>query len=187
MGPGMGPGMGGPYGDMGMMGGPSGSPNNIGSPMGHNNHMGPGMQSPNHMGGGPMPGVPVSKSSPMGDPMQPIPPGPPGPPGMNGPGYKNNLLMGGPTTQDPAYAQQFHDFQQQLYATNTNRHSRGGPPGAGPMPPNMPPGAAGAPGGGQNFYPGPGGGGNGPSWFPPPLAPLAPLAGTKRKKPYYLD
>ena len=93
---------------------------------------------------------------------------------MNGPGgYKNNLLMGGPTTNDPNYAQEFHNFQQQLYATNTNRNSSrgGGPPGPpspgpGGMPPNMPPGAApgGGPGGpGQNFYPGPGGGGNGPS------------------------
>merc|ERR1719391_1554293 len=128
---------------------------------------------------GPQGGVPGSKSSPLGDPMQPIPPGPGGP--MNGPGgYKNNLLMGGPTTNDPNYAQQFHDFQQQLYATNTNRNSRGGMsggpmgPGPGPMP-NMPPGAAPPGGAGQNFYPGPGGNGNGPSWFPPP-----PLVGLRR-------
>merc|ERR1719423_91889 len=158
-----------------MMGGPgpSGSPNNIGSPMGGpNNHMGPGMPSPNHMGPGASMGVPQgpggvpgSKSSPIGpnDPMQPIPPGPGGPGGpMNGPGggYKNNLLMGpGPTTNDPNYAQQFHDFQQQLYATNTSRSNQGGPPG---MPPGAtpPPGAGPIPG--QNFYPG-GGAGNGPA------------------------
>ena len=54
---------------------------------------------------------------------------------MNGPGggYKNNLLMGpGPTTNDPNYAQQFHNFQQQLYATNTRGSQGMGGPGPGP-------------------------------------------------------
>lgn len=32
--------------------------------------------------------------------------------------FKNSPFIG-PTTQDPNYAQQFHNFQQQLYATNT--------------------------------------------------------------------
>ena len=69
-------------------------------------------------------------------------------------------MGGGPTTTDPNYAQQFHDFQQQLYATNTSRGMRGGngPPGGGPGGPGpMGPGPG-------NFY----GGG------PPPGAPLGP-------------
>ena len=58
--------------------------------------------------------------------------------GGNGPGggFKNNLMMGPggphPTPQsDPNYAQQFHSFQQQLYATNTRNNQMGqnnGPP-----------------------------------------------------------
>jgi len=106
--------------------------------MGHNGPMG----SP--MGGGgnnPMM-VPNSKSSPMGmggppsggpDPTQPLPPSGMGP----GNGYnKNSPIMGGgpgPTTSDPNYAQQFHNFQQQLYATNTRSQGMGGGP------PSMPP------------------------------------------------
>jgi hypothetical protein len=53
--------------------------------------------------------------------------------------------MGGPTTADPNYAQQFHNFQQQLYATNTRSqqggmggplpHHRGG--GGGHTPPQL--------------------------------------------------
>ena len=61
--------------------------------------------------------------------------------GGNGPGggFKNNLMMGpgGPhptPASDPAYAQQFHNFQQQLYATNTRNNqmgqNNGPPPGA---------------------------------------------------------
>ena len=61
--------------------------------------------------------------------------------GGNGPGggFKNNLMMGPggshPTpASDPAYAQQFHNFQQQLYATNTRNNqmgqNNGPPPGA---------------------------------------------------------
>ena len=61
--------------------------------------------------------------------------------GGNGPGggFKNNMMMGpgGPhptPASDPAYAQQFHNFQQQLYATNTRNNqmgqNNGPPPGA---------------------------------------------------------
>ena len=61
--------------------------------------------------------------------------------GGNGQGgnFKNNLMMGpgGPhptPASDPNYAQQFHNFQQQLYATNTRNpqmgQNNGPPPGA---------------------------------------------------------
>ena len=39
---------------------------------------------------------------------------------------------------DPNYAQQFHNFQQQLYATNTRNNQMGGGQNTGP-----PPGAVG--------------------------------------------
>ena len=140
------------------------------SPMGPN---GPGM-GPNGPMGSPMGGgsgtnnsmmVPCSKSSPMGmggppsaggagggggsgsgpDPTQPLPPSGMGP----GNGYnKNSPIMGGgpgPATTDPNYAQQFHNFQQQLYATNTRSQGMGGggggppamPPHRGPTPPQL--------------------------------------------------
>merc|ERR1719187_2791903 len=90
-----------------------------------------------------MMGVPCSKSSPMGlgsssvgpngpDPTQPLPPSGMGP----GNGFnKNSPIMGGPgpTTTDPNYAQQFHNFQQQLYATNTRGSQGMGGPGPGPV------------------------------------------------------
>ena len=124
------------------------------SPMGPNGHNGPMTSGP--MGspmGGPMGGhspmmVPCSKSSPMGmgggggggpDPTQPLPPsgmggGPPGggPNGFN----KNSPIMGGqgPPTTDPNYAQQFHNFQQQLYATNTRSQGGGGGMGGPGLP-----------------------------------------------------
>ena len=103
-------------------------------------------------------------SSPMGivpgdqDPSMPLPPGgmnpgggPPGP-GPNGGGFsKNSPIMGVPTTNDPNYAQQYHNFQQQLYATN--KSNPGGPQffpgGGGPGGPNGP-APVGAPGGGPN-------------------------------------
>ena len=61
--------------------------------------------------------------------------------GGNGPGsgFKSNLMLGpgGPhptPASDPNYAQQFHNFQQQLYATNTRNNqmgqNNGPPPGA---------------------------------------------------------
>ena len=100
-----------------------------------------------------------------------MPGGPGGPSPNSGPGggppqgsfNKNSPIMGsGPTTTDPNYAQQFHDFQQQLYATNTRssqmRGSSGPPPGPGgpppgpPGPPHMPPMSQG------NYYTGPGSG-----------------------------
>ncbi|XP_060843581.1 protein BCL9 homolog [Rhopalosiphum padi] len=86
-----------------------------------------------HKGGGMMggPGPP--------DATQPLPPsmgggGGPGPGGgpvgfRGGPPAANSFI--GPTTADPNYAQQFHNFQQQLYATNT----RGGGGGGGPSGP----------------------------------------------------
>ncbi|XP_073999477.1 BCL9 domain-containing protein legless isoform X3 [Rhodnius prolixus] len=44
--------------------------------------------------------------------------------------FKNSTFIG-PTTADPNYAQQFHNFQQQLYATNTRGQlgAQGMPPG----------------------------------------------------------
>eukprot|EP00094_Tigriopus_californicus_P004642 TCALIF_04465-PA protein Name:"Similar to lgs Protein BCL9 homolog (Drosophila melanogaster)" AED:0.10 eAED:0.15 QI:775/0.71/0.62/1/0.71/0.62/8/0/1146 len=148
MGPGgpMRPGM-----DMNSMG--MGIPGPKGSPMGMG-HNGPGSDSPSPMGGMCVPGP---KGSPMGmgpsgpDPTQPLPPS-----GGNGPGsnngnsgnFKHSPIMGGPTTSDPNYAQQFHNFQQQLYATNT-RGSQMGPNGQ--MSNNGPPP------GSQNFFPGGGG------------------------------
>lgn len=60
-------------------------------------------------------------------------PGSSGPVGSGGGGYnKNSPIMGpGPANTDPNYAQQFHNFQQQLYATNTRSQQggMGGPPG----------------------------------------------------------
>jgi len=121
------------------------------------------MGSPSQMG------IAGPKSSPMGnDPMGiPTPPGsmppcsvpssgpsPSGPGGPGGPGgFKNSPIMGGGSNMnDPDYAQQFHDFQQQLYATNTrSSQMRGGPPGG-------PPGGAMPPMGQGNFYSGPGSG-----------------------------
>merc|ERR1719471_227644 len=106
--------------------------------------------------------VPCSKSSPMGmsgnggpggggggggpngpDLTQPLPPS-----GMPGNGFnKNSPIMGGPAgpvSNDPNYPQQFLNFQQQLYATNTRSQGGGMSPGMGPgMPPhrsNTPPG-----------------------------------------------
>ncbi|KAL1129789.1 hypothetical protein AAG570_012733 [Ranatra chinensis] len=60
--------------------------------------------------------VPPSKTTPMGmapDASQPLPPSM----GQSN-NFKNSTFIG-PTTADPNYAQQFHNFQQQLYATNT--------------------------------------------------------------------
>ncbi|KAF4533444.1 hypothetical protein B566_EDAN001170 [Ephemera danica] len=60
--------------------------------------------------------VPGAKASPMGhapDASQPLPPSM-----GQASNFKNSPFIG-PTTADPNYAQQFHNFQQQLYATNT--------------------------------------------------------------------
>lgn len=134
----------GPMGPGGPMNNPGSSPmHDMNSPMGPNggpNGMSQPMGSPM---GGPMM-VPSSKSSPMGmgpggnpDPTQPLPPS-----GMGGPGNgfssKNSPIMGGPSpaTTDPNYAQQYHNFQQQLYATNSRSQGPGGghSPGMGPPP-----------------------------------------------------
>merc|ERR1719410_3199550 len=110
------------------------------SPLGPNGPVPQGpMGSPMGGIGGPGPNqmmVPCSKSSPMGmsggpngpDPTQPLPPS-----GLSGNGFnKNSPIMGGPSpaTSDPNYAQQFHNFQQQLYATNTRSQAGGLGPGS---------------------------------------------------------
>nr|XP_023011774.1 protein BCL9 homolog [Leptinotarsa decemlineata] len=75
------------------------------------------------------------KGSPMGmgapDATQPLPPSM----GQNN-SFKNSSFMG-PTTADPNYAQQFHNFQQQLYATGTRSQMGGQTMGPGPGPPHM--------------------------------------------------
>lgn len=100
-------------------------------PMNPGNQMmgGPGMMRPRPpmrmpMGGGPPFNAPPN-SNPFGPKMgmegQPLPPsgqpmgGPMGPGGFN----KFGGGGGGNPNADPNYAQQYHNFQQQLYATNT--------------------------------------------------------------------
>ncbi|KAJ8886820.1 hypothetical protein PR048_013032 [Dryococelus australis] len=72
--------------------------------------------------------VPGPKSSPLSlgsapDASQPLPPSM----GQSN-SFKNSPFIG-PTTADPNYAQQFHNFQQQLYATNTRSQYGVGPVG----------------------------------------------------------
>lgn len=71
-----------------------------------------------------------SKSSPMGlgapDASQPLPPSM-----GQASNFKSSPFVG-PTTADPNYAQQFHNFQQQLYATTSTRSQIGQG-----MPPNQ--------------------------------------------------
>lgn len=147
MGPGgMGPGGPGPGGMMPMMrGGPGGmrpmmrvpqmgfGPGGPGAdgmfPGGPGAPMGPGPGNPQMFVAGP-------KGSPMGmtpDASQPLPPSM----GQGG-GFKGAPFVG-PTTSDPNYAQQYHNFQQQLYATNTRSQMGGVGPamGPGPGPPHM--------------------------------------------------
>merc|ERR1712223_1840578 len=142
--------------------------------MGGNDPMGPG--GPGSMPGGPggIPGGPGGMpSGPGGMPGGPGGPSPNSGPGGPSPGgfNKNSPIMGaGPTTTDSNYAQQFHDFQQQLYATNTRSSQMrgsagpgGGPMGPGPggpmsMGPGMPPVSSQG-----NFYAGPPGSGPMPS------------------------
>ena len=118
--------------------GPGGMINN--GPMGANN--GPGVCGP--MMRGPPPMMEPQHGGQMGGPGQ-MPPqmmgGPPnGPGGMKGPGPPQGCYPPGhngpgpgpqPSPSDPAYAQQFHHFQQQLYATGSNN-------GRSPMQQNMP-------------------------------------------------
>ena len=58
-------------------------------------------------------------------------------------------MSGVPSPADPGYAQQFHNFQQQLYATNTRSSHMSQGMGGGGGPPNSQQ---------QNFYGGPGSG-----------------------------
>ncbi|KAK9497890.1 hypothetical protein O3M35_003794 [Rhynocoris fuscipes] len=72
------------------------------------------------LGGGPGPGKGMAP-----DASQPLPPSM-----GQANNFKNSTFIG-PTTADPNYAQQFHNFQQQLYATNTRGQlgAQGMPPG----------------------------------------------------------
>lgn len=76
------------------------------------------------------------KGSPIGmgapDASQPLPPSV----GQNN-SFKNSHFVG-PTTADPTYAQQYHNFQQQLYATSTRSQMGAQAMGPGPGPPHMP-------------------------------------------------
>lgn len=152
----MGPMMGGPLGNgagpmltggMGMSGGmipmmrgPMRPPGMMRMPqMGFNgpNSGGPdGMFNPGPNMGNPNAQMFVSgpKGSPMGvgapDASQPLPPSM----GQNNT-FKNSPFVG-PTTADPNYAQQFHNFQQQLYATSTRSQLGGQTMGPGPGPPH---------------------------------------------------
>lgn len=80
----------------------------------------------NHGMCGPMRGPPPHMMDPDSGPVnpengQPLPPGMnPGMMGNMKGGYPPNNNPGPPPTNDPAYAQQFHHFQQQLYATGSN-------------------------------------------------------------------
>lgn len=101
----------------------------------------PKMSDPFSGGMGPNPGMmcnpnfrpAMMKGAPMrmGAPnsSQPLPPS------MGGPNnFKNSQNFVVPSTADPNYAQQFHNFQQQLYATGTRSQSQSGPHYPGYMP-----------------------------------------------------
>lgn len=64
-------------------------------------------------------------------------PGPNNQPPNGGGPFKQSQFVG-PTTADPNYAQQYHNFQQQLYATNTRNqlNNQPGMPGSGLIAPN---------------------------------------------------
>lgn len=91
--------------------------------------------------GGPPPNAQMFVGGPKGSPMggmgmggPPPDAGQPLPPSMSQNNSFKSSPFVGPTTADPNYAQQFHNFQQQLYATGT-RNPMGGPPmGPGPPP-----------------------------------------------------
>lgn len=107
---------------MGFNGPPSGPPDGMFNP-------GPNMNNPNAQMF-----VSGPKGSPMGigapDASQPLPPSM----GQSN-SFKNSQFVG-PTTADPNYAQQFHNFQQQLYATCTRSQMGGQTMGPGPGPPH---------------------------------------------------
>ncbi|XP_017781027.1 PREDICTED: protein BCL9 homolog isoform X2 [Nicrophorus vespilloides] len=143
-GPMMGPSMGMPGGMMPMMRPMRPPPGMIRMPqMGFNgppNNGGPGGDGMFNPGPPNMPNpnsqmfVSGSKGSPMGmgapDASQPLPPSM----GQSN-SFKNSPFVG-PTTADPNYAQQFHNFQQQLYATTTRSQMGGQAMGPGPGPPH---------------------------------------------------
>ncbi|XP_045481437.1 protein BCL9 homolog [Harmonia axyridis] len=111
--------------------------------MGFNGPPGPGHDGmfnpgPGNMGNpNPQMFVGGPKGSPMGlgapDASQPLPPSM----GQNN-SFKSSPFVG-PTTADPNYAQQFHNFQQQLYATGTRTQMGGQTMGPGPPHPQQPP------------------------------------------------
>ncbi|KAF5274544.1 hypothetical protein FQA39_LY07156 [Lamprigera yunnana] len=107
---------------MGFNGPPSGGPEGIFNP-------GPNMNNPNAQMF-----VSGPKGSPMGlgapDASQPLPPS------MGQSNSFKNAHFVGPTTADPNYAQQFHNFQQQLYATCTRSQIGSQAMGPGPGPPH---------------------------------------------------
>ncbi|XP_018329488.1 collagen alpha-2(I) chain [Agrilus planipennis] len=154
--PGMGPMIGGPIGNGSgpMMAGGMGMPGSMMTMM-RGPMRPPGMMRMPHVGfNGPNPGgsegmfnsgsnisspnaqmfVSGPKGSPMGmgapDASQPLPPSM----GQSN-SFKNSPFVG-PTTADPNYAQQYHNFQQQLYATNTRNQMGGQNMGPGPGPPH---------------------------------------------------
>lgn len=110
----------------------NGPTNGGGPPVDPNMFPGPNMNNPNAQMF-----VSGPKSSPMGmgapDASQPLPPSI----GQSS-SFKNSPFVG-PTTADPNYAQQFHNFQQQLYATTTRSQMSNqamGPGPGGPGPPH---------------------------------------------------
>lgn len=99
----------------------------------------PGQTASPGMYPGPM--GPMQKQPGLMSQMGPQPPeaSQPLPPSMSTPGgnanFKNSPFMsGGPSMSDPNYAQQYHNFQQQLYATGT----RGSGPQGHPTMHNQP-------------------------------------------------
>ncbi|KAJ3639755.1 hypothetical protein Zmor_003095 [Zophobas morio] len=137
-GPMMAGGMGMPGGMLPMMRGPMRPPGMMRMPqMGFNGPApgGPEMFNPAPGMGNPNAQMFVSgpKGSPMGmapDASQPLPPSM----GQNNT-FKNSPFVG-PSTSDPNYAQQYHNFQQQLYATGTRSQMGGQAMGPGPGPPH---------------------------------------------------
>lgn len=123
-----------------MRGGPMRPPPNM-MRMPHQMGFNPNGGGPDHpaMFGGPGAAqmfVGGPKGSPMGAPeaAQPLPPSM----GQNST-FKGSPFVGPTTTTDPNYAQQYHNFQQQLYATGTRSQMGGGQamgPGPGPGPPH---------------------------------------------------
>lgn len=101
---------------------PSGSmePDMVGGPQMPGQNPNPGMFVGNKQG--------LMGLGPPPEASQPLPPSM----GGGATNFKNSPFVGaGPNMSDPNYAQQFHNFQQQLYATGTRGS---GPPGPPPHP-----------------------------------------------------